>query len=488
MMRLAFIFLVAIFLAQAVVQAAARSRASEPADQGSGSGMPVAREFLPVGAPPRETNTLEAVLVPGVSVATSQLPSETSIVSGSNRGPEAVPDVFTTPTGTSLVVSVPGHLGNDFDPDGDTITWISYSAPANGSISSTTTDGGFTFTPDPGFSGLEELDYTIIDGNGGTETSKILILVVDDQNRAPLTRPDVFTTPRDTPLVVLAPGHLGNDFDQDGDQVTWISYSVPANGSISGTTTDGSFTFTPNPGFSGLEELGYTITDGNGGIDTGALLILVLPPEGGSQPVAVPDAFTMPQDESLTVAAPGHLANDFDPNGDTITWVSYSFPPNGSVSGTSAEGGFTYTPDTGFSGLDEFNYTISDGNGGTDTSKMLMRVLDPQNRAPVAVPDVFTTAVNASLQVAAPGHLLNDFDRDADTISWISYSLPSNGSISGTGSDGSFTYTPDPGFSGLEELDYSVTDGEGGIATSRLLIRVLEHLPDPVFDDGFEGD
>lgn len=204
--------------------------------------------------------------------------------------------------------------------------------------------------------------------------------------------------------------------------------------------------------------------------------------------MAVPDVFTMLQDEPLMVEAPGHLANDYDPDGDPILWVSFSTPSNGSMSGTGTDGAFTFTPDPGFSGLESISYTISDGNGGADTSKMLMRVLDEQNRAPIAVPDVFTVPVNTSLEVTAPGHLLNDIDRDGDSISWVSFSSPSNGSVSGTTTQGSFTYTPNSGFSGLDEFNYTIVDGNGGVSTSKLLIRVLENLPDPLFGDRFEGE
>jgi hypothetical protein len=75
--------------------------------------------------------------------------------------------------------------------------------------------------------------------------------------------------------VVTAPGHLANDFDLDGDAVEWLSYTVPSGGTMSNTLSDGSFVYTPNPGFSGLEEISYAIGDGNGGIAFGDLFIYV---------------------------------------------------------------------------------------------------------------------------------------------------------------------------------------------------------------------
>jgi len=70
-----------------------------------------------------------------------------------NNPPVAIPDVYTTPENTELTVGAPGHLDNDSDPDGDPVFWLSYIAPENGTVSGAATDGQFTYTPDPGFSG-----------------------------------------------------------------------------------------------------------------------------------------------------------------------------------------------------------------------------------------------------------------------------------------------------------------------------------------------
>jgi hypothetical protein len=77
-------------------------------------------------------------------------------------------------------------------------------------------------------------------------------------------------------------------------------------------------------------------------------------------PVANGDSYTTNFGTPLTVAAPGVLANDSDPDGNPMTAAVVSNPANGVVA-LSANGGFTYTPATGFSGTDTFTYTASDG-------------------------------------------------------------------------------------------------------------------------------
>jgi hypothetical protein len=394
------------------------------------------------------------------------------VVTDQNRNPVAVPDVYTTPENTELIVTAPGHLGNDSDPDGDPVTWLSYITPENGTVTGAATDGKFTYTPDPGFSGIETFTVTISDGNGNTANGLIIILVIPDQNRNPVAIPDAYTTPENTELIVAAPGHLGNDSDPDGDPVTWLSYITPENGTVSNAATNGQFTYTPNPGFSGIETISITISDGKGNTSTGQISVTVIP-SAGDAPVAVADVYTVPQNTVLNVAAPGHLENDFDPNGDPITWLSFVAPENGTVSNATTGGQFTYTPNPGFSGIENISVTISDGNGNFSEGLITILVIPDQNRPPVAVPDVYTTPENTTLNVAAPGHISNDTDADGDPITWLSYVSPENGTVSGATTGGQFTYTPNPGFSGIENISVTISDGNGNFSEGLITILVI---------------
>jgi hypothetical protein len=228
-----------------------------------------------------------------------------------------VPDVFTTPENTVLNVAAPGHLENDYDPDGDAVTWLSYVLPENGTMSNTSSDGQFTYTPDPGFSGIESITVTISDGKGNTAVGLLTILVVPDQNRAPIAVPDVFTTPENTVLNVAEPGHLVNDYDLDGDAVTWLSYVLPENGTMSNTSSGGQFTYTPDPGFFGIESVPVTISDGNGNTAPGLIAIAVIknnPPiadAGDDQTVIV----------TQTVTLDGTGSTDPDGNALSYSWM-----------------------------------------------------------------------------------------------------------------------------------------------------------------------
>ena len=77
-------------------------------------------------------------------------------------------------------------------------------------------------------------------------------------------------------------------------------------------------------------------------------------------PVAAADAYTVDAGTTLTVAAPGVLANDSDPDGDAITAALATSPAHGTVA-LDASGSFTYTPKSGYSGPDSFTYAATDG-------------------------------------------------------------------------------------------------------------------------------
>jgi hypothetical protein len=118
-------------------------------------------------------------------------------------------------------------------------------------------------------------------------------------------------------------------------------------------------------------------------------------PQGGENraPVAVDDNFSTTQGQTLTLDAPGVLANDTDADGNTLTVTGHTQPNNGGGSVTvNADGSFTFTPATGFSGQTTFDYTVSDGTL-TDTGTVTITVNPPLN---IFINEFLTNAPDAS--------------------------------------------------------------------------------------------
>ena len=104
--------------------------------------------------------------------------------------------------------------------------------------------------------------------------------------------------------------------------------------------------------------------------------ITVTPPPN-TAPTGLPDAYTTEEGKTLTVGAPGVLANDTDAEGDALTATDVTQPINGSVSMASG-GGFSYIPDAGFSGRDVFTYQADDGTATSGATRVELTVTRAQ--------------------------------------------------------------------------------------------------------------
>ena len=176
----------------------------------------------------------------------------------------------------------------------------------------------------------------------------------------------------------------------------------------------------------------------------------------GNAPVANDDSATILEDSGAN--AIDVLANDTDADMDTLSVTSVTQGANGSVAITGGGTGVSYTPALNFFRADSFTYTISDGNGGTDTANVNVNVT-PVADAPVANDDSYSMNQDTTLNVPAPGVLGNDTDADpSDTLTATVTVFPSNGMLA-PNADGSFMYTPNSGFTGIDTFKYKASDG-----------------------------
>ncbi len=194
------------------------------------------------------------------------------------------------------------------------------------------------------------------------------------------------------------------------------------------------------------------------------------PPRTNRAPDAVGDSLTTSEDSAKTLDV---LANDTDPDGDTVSVMEAT---NGAHGAVACEAGLcTYTPAADFNGADSFSYTIADGRGGSSSGAVSVTVT-PVNDAPVAGADSFATDEESALVVAAPGLLANDTDVDtaAAGLSAVKVTEPAAGSVS-VAPDGSFTYSPSANFNGSDSFTYRVEDGAGSdTATATIGVRPVD--------------
>jgi VCBS repeat-containing protein len=192
-------------------------------------------------------------------------------------------------------------------------------------------------------------------------------------NRAPVTVADSYVLNAGTTLQIAAPGLLANDVDADGDALSVVKSGDPAYGALA-LNANGAFTYTPAAGYSGPDSFSYKANDGKVDGPVVAVTLTVLPASANRAPVTVADSYGLNAGTTLSIAAPGLLANDTDADGDALTAVKVSNPMHGTLT-LNANGAFTYAPAAGYSGPDSFSYKANDGsvNGSAVTVTLTVR-------------------------------------------------------------------------------------------------------------------
>ncbi|MCH8043065.1 MAG: tandem-95 repeat protein, partial [Planctomycetes bacterium] len=192
---------------------------------------------------------------------------------------------------------------------------------------------------------------------------------------------------------------------------------------------------------------------------------------------AASDNYTAQEDQMLSVpAAAGVLANDFDLQGGSLSAVLDVDPQHGQVN-LGSDGSFTYLPEENFFGTDSFRYRAR-SDSELSAAVIVTITVEPLNDAPVAVVDEYAVDTNAVLTVNATiGLLANDTDIDGDTLAASLEDGPTHGSLI-FNPDGSFTYTPLPGFSGDDFFTYRATDADETSDVARVSILVGEPVVD----------
>jgi len=231
--------------------------------------------------------------------------------------------------------------------------------------------------------------------------------------------------------VDAAAGVLINDNDADMDTLTASIAVGPGFGSLT-LNSDGSFMYTPDANYNGLDSFTYTASDGNGNSAAAAVVITVTPVNDA--PAASNDSATTQQNTAVVIDV---LANDFDIDGDTLAVTGITVPTNGTVD--FANDTITYTPNADYIGSDSFTYTISDGHGGTAVGTVMVTVTEASSTLDMYIADITMQKITAGKNVYATA-TVRVLDESGNPVVGATvygdWSGSVSGSISGT-TDGS---------------------------------------------------
>lgn len=406
--------------------------------------------------------------------------------------PVAQNDAFTGEQDTIITGNVLLDNGNgaDSDPDGGILSVTAGTfATAHGSIT-LLANGDFTYTPTAGYYGADTFNYTLSDGQGYSDTGSVNFTLTPPLpvNTAPVAQDDVFVANQDTLVTgnILSDNGNGADSDADNDVLSVVAGTyATAHGSVV-IAANGNFTYTPAAGYFGADSFTYTLSDGNGGTDTGSVSITLnevsVP---NTPPTAQNDSAVTNEDTAVTISV---LGNDSDANNDPLVVSILGNPASGSVV-VNANNTITYTPNADYNGADSFTYQVNDGQGGTSSATVSLTV-NSVNDAPLASDDSFSGTEDS---VVTGNLLVNngsgaDSDSDGGTLSVTAGTFATaNGSVTIT-ANGDFTYTPTANHNGADSFNYTLSDGQGGTDTGLVTLSLAAVNDAPIaVDDVFTG-
>jgi MYXO-CTERM domain-containing protein len=241
--------------------------------------------------------------------------------------------------------------------------------------------------------------------------------------------------------------------DVDGDMLTYTVVSGPANGTLTGTGANQ--TYTPNADFHGTDSFTYRANDG--ALDSNTATVTLTVTAVNDAPVAQAVSATTNEDTPVAVAL---QATDVD--GDTLAYTVVSGPAHGTLTGTPPD--LTYTPSANFHGTDSFTFQVNDGTADSAVITATVTV-QPVNDTPAVEAISLTTPEDTALSFSLQGG-----DADGDTLAYTVVSGPAHGTLTGT--PPALTYTPNANFAGADSFTYKASDGTAESSTATVTVTV----------------
>ncbi|UCH24966.1 MAG: tandem-95 repeat protein, partial [Trueperaceae bacterium] len=245
-------------------------------------------------------------------------------------------------------------------------------------------------------------------------------------------------------------------------------------------------TITLPPGVTTTIRIGATLTGTTSPATSDTSDVVVTLPDGqeavleeayscNDGPIALGRELAVSEDQPLLVTLSGS-----DPDDDPLTFTITSQPSNGSLgelttltTESTSNAQVTYTPNPNFNGADSFSFTVSDGTVTSEPATVSITVT-PQGDGPVANEQTLNTHEDIPLAITLTGS-----DVDGDNLSFSVATNPTNGSLSGTAPN--LTYTPNADFNGSDGFTFTASDGSTSSTPAIVDITVISVNDAPSF-------
>lgn len=421
-----------------------------------------------------------------------------SVRSPVNDAPECTATLFASVSSSGYRVEtgeeVSGRI-DCFDDESDPLTYAVSTAAAHGTVSAPEADSasGASFTYRPGVNpGDDSFALTANDGSLTSEPAEVDVTIATATNEAPVCTADLSTTADVSGAYEIQEGQSVAGLvlcdDDDGDPLSFATTRAPAHGVLTPLVQDGDSaieaTYTAPSGYEGFDEFRVSADDGTN-VPTEVVVRVRVVPQRDNPPrctvvVAAPvDSDRYRVEEGKTIHGRLDCADETDP-------LAYSVSPgpgHGTVSTITADGQFTYSAASGFTGADAFTLVASDGAHRT-TAVVSIQITASVNDSPIC-----QVALSAGIDAdgrfliptrATPGRVTCT-DDEGDPLSFALALAPGHGTISGLAQDSAttagFTLTPTTGYLGNDAFRVSVSDGVNAPQVIEVTVTVVEPTP-----------
>jgi methionine-rich copper-binding protein CopC len=357
-----------------------------------------------------------------------------SIDNGTNWTPFGSPDQTTArllaSNATTRVRFVPAANFNGTVDPGLTFRAWDQTSGTNGGTADTSTNGGTSA-------------FSIM-----TETASITVNPVNDQ---PTANAQTVGTAEDTPVGITL---TGSDIETASGSLVYTVTVPPANGVLSGTGANR--TYTPNPNYNGPDSFKFTVTDTGDGasppLTSAEATVTINVGAVNDAPTADSQSVSTNEDTAKAITLTG---NDIDTPAGSLTYIIVAGPSHGTVSpGTGPNR--TYTPTGNYNGPDSFTFKINDGTADSNVATVSITV-NPVNDTPTADPQSVSTNEDTPKAITLSG---SDTETPSASLTFNVTVQPTHGVLTGTGANR--TYTPNADYNGPDSFKFTVTDtGDG---------------------------
>ncbi|HOT13928.1 MAG TPA: Ig-like domain-containing protein [Bacteroidales bacterium] len=355
------------------------------------------------------------------------------------------------------------------DPDGDSLVFSISDAPKHGNAI-INANGDVVYVPAKNYFGNDTIVFTACDITTPVQcvTDTIYITVANVNDAPVLDNDTILKNTNENEAVIIDITAIS--FDPDSDILTTSVVNGPSNGSIKFKGND--IVYTPSTGFAGNDTLYFSVCD-NGApklCSSGMIVISVI--NSNKAPVAVNDIFEINEDNTFSGNV---LANDFDPNGGSLTALVSINPVHGAIM-LNFDGTIIYTPEKDYFGKDSVQYLIcNNGSPSLCNNAWIVFTVKPVNDKPVCSVNNGVTNENTALNIDLLSNITDIDNSSSDLIVSVLVN-PTGGTVKIY--NGTLIYTPNIGFTGQDTIILNICDN--GIPSQCTSDTIIIHvLPVP---------